>query len=67
MLYCKCGYRVKINAAIKSRVRVAPYPYDCSVCGKRFEITADDVREADNARLKWLDKNYKGKRGKYKK
>ena len=58
MLYCKCGYRIKINAAIKSHVRYGPYAYDCR-CGNRIIVTAEDVNASDAYRMKF----YKEKRG----
>ena len=68
MLNCdKCGYRVKLNRAIKSRVRVDPYPCDCGRCGNRFYVTLEDVQTADQERLtKEFNRNFTGKRGRYK-
>ena len=66
MLYCnRCGYRIKINRAIKSHCRKEPYIYDCS-CGNRFEVTAEDVKASDERRIQIIDRNYTGKRGRYK-
>lgn len=55
MLYCnRCGYRVKINAAIKGHVRNQPYRYDCK-CGNWFYISQEDVDEANKKKFYWLD------------
>lgn len=51
MFLCpKCGKDIRITRAIRSRVRIKPFEYDCP-CGKVIYISKEDVEKYQEHKL----------------